>query len=70
VARSSQQDVPRTDLQSRLTRIDPTRLERVALVRGDADVDFHCLGDVIALDHHAGAERVGGMTKDQRLADE
>ena len=61
------QDVPRTDLESRLTRIHPTRVERVekvALVRGNADVDFHCVGDVIALAHHAGAEGAGLMMKD------
>ena len=67
ISRSIQQDVPRTDLESRPTRIDPTPVEKVALVQGDADVDIPGAVDVIALAHHAGAEGVGLMTKDQRM---
>src|SRR5437868_5905635 len=35
----NQEDVPWTDLESRLTRIYLSRVEKVAFVRGDADVD-------------------------------
>jgi len=34
-------------------------------VRGDGDVDFQYVADVIDLAHHAGVTRVGLMTKDQ-----
>jgi biopolymer transport protein ExbD len=66
----NQEDVPWTDLESRLTRIYLSRVEKVAFVRGDADVDFQYVADVIDLAHHAGVQRVGLMTKEQKLADE
>jgi biopolymer transport protein ExbD len=37
-------------------------------VRGDADVDFQYVAEVIDLAHHAGVNRVGLMTKDQNMA--
>ena len=70
IVKINQEDVPWTDLESRLTRIYLTRVEKVAFVRGDADVDFQYVADVIDLAHHAGVERVGLMTKDQKRADE
>lgn len=66
----NQEDVPWPDLESRLTRIYLTRVEKVAFVRGDADVDFQYVADVIDRAHHAGVQRVGLMTKEQKLADE
>jgi biopolymer transport protein TolR len=60
----NQEDVPWTDLESRLTRIYLTRVEKVAFVRGDADVDFQYVADVIDVAHHAGVQRIGLMTKD------
>jgi biopolymer transport protein ExbD len=39
-------------------------------VRGDADVDFQYVAEVIDLAHHAGVQRIGLLTKDQRLQDE
>ncbi len=53
------------DLEPRLTRIYLTRAEKVAFVRGDADIDFQYVADVIDLAHHAGVQRVGLMTKQQ-----
>ena len=66
----NKEDVLWSDLESRLTRIYLTRVEKVAFVRGDADVDFQYVADVIDLAHHAGVLRVGLMTKEQKLADE
>jgi biopolymer transport protein ExbD len=66
----NQEEVPWTDLESRLTRIYLTRVEKVAFVRGDADVDFQYVADVIDLAHHAGVQRVGLMTKDQRIGED
>jgi biopolymer transport protein ExbD len=53
------------DLETRLAQIYLTRAEKVAFVRGDADVDFQYVAEVIDLAHHAGVNRVGLMTKDQ-----
>jgi biopolymer transport protein TolR len=66
----NQEDVRREDLETRLTQIYLTRAEKVALVRGDADVDFQYVAEVIDLAHHAGVQRIGLLTKDQRLQDE
>jgi biopolymer transport protein ExbD len=63
----NQEDVPWTDLES---RIYLSRMEKVAFVRGDADVDFQYVADVIDLAHHAGVQRVGLMTQNQTLAGE
>ena len=51
-------------------RIYLSRVEKVAFVRGDAEVDFEYVADVIDLVHHIGVQRVGLMTQDQKLADE
>ena len=52
-------DVRWEDLQEQLTKIYLTRVEKVAFVRGDADVDFQYVADVIDLAHHAGVRRIG-----------
>jgi len=41
------------------------RAEKVAFVRGDADVNFLYVADVIDLAHHAGVRRIGLMTQDR-----
>jgi len=66
----NQEDVRWEDLETRLTQIYLTRAEKVAFVRGDADVDFQYVAEVIDLAHHAGVQRIGLLTKDQRLQDE
>jgi biopolymer transport protein TolR len=58
------------ELEGRLARIYLTRVEKVAFVRGDADVDFEYVADVIDLAHHAGVQRIGLLTKDQQLGGE
>jgi biopolymer transport protein TolR len=58
----NQEDVRREDLETRLTQIYLARAEKVAFVRGDADVDFQYVADVIDVAHHAGVERVGLLT--------
>ncbi len=57
-------------LEIRLSQIYLTRAEKVAFVRGDADVDFQYVADVIDLAHHAGVQRLGLLTQDQKLATE
>ena len=63
-------DVRWEDLETRLAQIYLTRAEKVAFVRGDSDVDFQYVADVIDLAHHAGVERVGLLTKGQAVAGE
>jgi biopolymer transport protein TolR len=60
--RINQEDVRWEDLETRLAQIYLKRAEKVAFVRGDADVDFLYVADVIDLAHHAGVQRVGLMT--------
>lgn len=64
----NEEDVSWEDLEMRLTRIYLTRVEKVAFVRGDADVDFQYVASVIDLAHHAGVQRIGLMTQDRTEA--
>ena len=68
--RINQQNVRWEDLETRLSRIYLTRVEKVAFVRGDADVSFQYVASVIDLAHHAGVQRIGLLTQDQKLHDE
>jgi biopolymer transport protein ExbD len=66
----NQEDVRWEDLELRLAQIYLKRAEKVAFVRGDADVDFRYMADVIDLAHHAGVMRVGLLTKGQQVEGE
>ncbi len=66
----NQQDIRWEDLEPELTRIYLSRVEKIAFVRGDADVDFEYVADVIDRAHHAGVQRVGLMTGEQKLQGE
>jgi len=66
----NRQDVSWQDLDTQLARIYLSRVEKVAFVRGDADVDFQYVADVIDRAHHAGVLRIGLMTKGQQLPGE
>lgn len=68
--RINQEDVRWEDLETRLARIYLTRVEKVAFVRGDADVSFQYVASVIDLAHHAGVQRIGLLTNGQMLAGE
>jgi biopolymer transport protein TolR len=70
VFKLNQEEVRWEDLETRLTRIYLTRVEKVAFVRGDADVDFQYVASVIDAAHHAGVQRIGLLTKDQQLEGE
>jgi biopolymer transport protein TolR len=63
----NQEDVRWEDLEMRLAKIYLTRVEKVAFVRGDADVDFQYVADVIDVAHHAGVQRVGLLTQDRKV---
>ena len=68
--RINQEDVRWEDLDARLARIYLTRAEKVAFVRGDADVDFQYVAEVIDAAHHAGVQRVGLLTQGREVAGE
>jgi biopolymer transport protein ExbD len=64
----NQDDVRWEDLETRLAEIYLKRAEKVVFVRGDADVDFQYVADVIDVAHHAGVQRVGLLTMDRQVA--
>jgi biopolymer transport protein TolR len=66
----NQENVRWEELEGRLAKIYLTRAEKVVFVRGDADVDFQYVADVIDVAHHAGVERVGLLTMDREVAGE
>ena len=66
----NKEDIRWQDLEDRLARIYLTRVEKVAFVRGDSDVAFQYVASVIDLAHHAGVNRIGLLTQDQKLRDE
>jgi biopolymer transport protein ExbD len=66
----NREDVRWDDLDARLARIYLTRVEKVAFVRGDADVDFQYVAEVIDAAHHAGVQRVGLLTQGREVAGE
>jgi biopolymer transport protein TolR len=59
----NQENVEWEDLQNRLHDIFKLRAERIAFVRGDDDVDFEYVAEVIDLARDAGVEKVGLLTK-------
>jgi biopolymer transport protein TolR len=64
----NQDEVRWEDLETRLAEIYLKRAEKVVFVRGDADVDFQYVADVIDVAHHAGVQRVGLLTMDRQVA--
>ena len=66
----NREDVRWEDLETRLAQIYLARAEKVAFVRGDADVDFQYVAEVIDRAHHAGVTRVGLLTKDRMVPGE
>jgi biopolymer transport protein ExbD len=60
--RINHQAVPRADLPARLAAIYTNRAQRVLFVRGDDQLSFRQIAEVIDIGHAAGADRVGLMT--------
>jgi biopolymer transport protein TolR len=67
VLKINKEDVPWAQLDERLAKIYLSRVEKVAFVQGDADVDFQNVADVIDVAHHAGVTRVGLLTQDRTV---
>ena len=58
----NEDDVQHSDLQARLTNIYANRAERVMFVRGDDDVNFEYIADVIDIGKAANVDHIGLMT--------
>ena len=55
-------------LRDRLRDIYAIRIERIAYVEADDDIDFQDVADVIAVARIAGVDRVGLLTEDGKHA--
>jgi biopolymer transport protein TolR len=55
-------DVAHNDLEGQLTNIYANRAERVMFVKGDDDVDFRYIADVIDIGKAANVDHIGLMT--------
>jgi biopolymer transport protein TolR len=60
----NKESVPWDDLEPTLARIFLSRAEKLAYVKGDNDLDFEYVAQVIAEAHNAGITRVGLLTKE------
>jgi len=58
----NQDDVAKGDLMARLTQIYSNRAERIMFIKGDDDVNFAQVADVIDIGHAAGVDHVGLIT--------
>lgn len=47
------------DLEARLMKIYSARAEKVAFLKGDPEIDFQYVAEVIDVTHHAGVTHVG-----------
>jgi biopolymer transport protein TolR len=55
-------EVQKTDLLAKLTDIYANRAERVMFVKGDDDLDFHYIAEVIDIGKAANVDHIGLMT--------
>jgi biopolymer transport protein ExbD len=60
--RINQQPVAQGDLQARLSAIYANRAQRVLFVKGDDQLSFTQIADVIDIGHAAGVDHIGLMT--------
>jgi biopolymer transport protein TolR len=58
----NEQDVAKSDLLPKLTEIYANRAERVMFVRGDDDVNFSSIAEVIDIGRAASVDHIGLMT--------
>jgi biopolymer transport protein ExbD len=64
VVKVNEETVAWDSLRERLRNIFAIRVERIAYVEADDDIDFQDVADVIAIARIAGVDRVGLMTED------
>jgi len=58
----NEQDVAKSELLGRLTEIYANRAERVMFVKGDDDLDFRYVAEVIDIGRSANVDHIGLMT--------
>jgi biopolymer transport protein TolR len=58
----NEQDVNKSDLLPKLTEIYANRAERIMFVRGDDDVNFSAIAEVIDIGRAASVDHIGLMT--------
>ena len=58
----NQDDVAKRDMLARLTAIYANRAERIMFIKGDDDVNFSYIAEVIDIGHAANADHIGLMT--------
>ncbi len=59
----NQEPIAESGLQARLEDIFKTRAERVVFVKGDPDLEYSPVANVIDIAHGAGIDKVGLMTE-------
>jgi biopolymer transport protein TolR len=59
----NQEPITESNLQSRLEEIFKTRAERVVFVKGDPDLEYQPVANIIDIAHGAGIDKVGLMTE-------
>jgi biopolymer transport protein TolR len=59
----NQQPVSWDGLESALRAVYQARVDRVAFVRGDPDVEFEYVAQAVDITHRAGADRIGLLAK-------
>ena len=64
----NEEEVDWDHLRDRLRDIYAIRIERIAYVEADDDIDFQDVADVIAVARIAGVDRVGLLTEDRKHA--
>jgi biopolymer transport protein ExbD len=55
----NEQEVAWRDLDTKLREIFAHRIQQVAFFKGDPEIDFQYVADVLDKAHHAGVDRVG-----------
>ena len=55
-------DVAKSDLQNKLDQIYATRAEKVMFVKGDPNLNFESIADVIDIGHSVGVDHIGLIT--------
>ena len=59
----NEEEVKWEELHQRLSKIFSGRVERVAFVKGDDDVDFEFIADAIDIARNSGVQRVGLLSR-------
>jgi len=62
----NQERVAWEQLEKRLHDIYQLRIEKVAFLKGDPEIHFENVADVLDITHRAGVDRVGLMDSDQK----